>query len=177
MNSDMQLKVQAYLDNELTPGEARRIATLLSTDQVARDLYTELKETKEIVGKNEPAPRLQESRDFYWSKIQRELEKAERVELPAAATTPWWGRLLVPVAGAVALFAILLSVSDPGNVSPPTMTASQSPSDSGLPIHRGEIVSPGMSAITFRSEAEGITVVWVSADASPQRSDLLDWLE
>jgi hypothetical protein len=176
MKSDMQLKVQAYLDNELTPGEARQIAGLLTNDPVARDLYNELKDTKEIVRNNEPVLRLQESRDFYWSKIQRELAKKQR---PArSAPSPWWMRLMAPIAGAVALFAILLSVVGPdrapnsdlakGNPMPPPPSA---------PIHQGEMVSSEMSAITFRSEAEGVTVVWVSSDAPVAAISLLDWFE
>src|SRR5688500_4368881 len=175
MNSEMELKVQAYLDNELTPGEARRIASLLTNDPVARDLYNELKQTKEIVSKNEPVQCLSDSRDFYWSKIQREINRTERVERPAPS--PWWMRLMAPVAGAVALFAILLSVSGPGTGTSPTITASKVQNAPVAPMHQGEIVSSEMSAITFRSEAEGVTVVWVSSDAPSAPADLWDWLE
>ena len=174
MNSEMQLKVQAYLDNELTPGEARQVATLLTNDSFARDLYNELKQTKEIVVQNEPVPRLDESREFYWSRIKGQIEKTER-PAPRAAQ-PWWLRLMAPIAGAIALFAILLSVSGPGT-TPRNTVATSKVTPSVLPMHEGEIVSPEMSAITFRSEAEGVTVVWVSSDAPETTPSLLEWFE
>ena len=43
----------AYLDNELSPSEARQIASLLSTDPDARSMYNELKDTKEVLAGNE----------------------------------------------------------------------------------------------------------------------------
>lgn len=185
MNSDLQLKVQAYLDNELTPGEARQIASLLSTDPLARDLYQELKDTKAIVCQNEPVPALPESRDFYWSKIQREIARASQ-EPARSAPSSWWTRLLAPMAGAVALFAVLLSISGSRPTEGPVTltskplqsaesTVSAAPS---APSHRGEVVAPGMSAITFRSEADGTTVVWISSkQQEPAAPAWVDWLE
>lgn len=177
MNSPMDLKVQAYLDNELTPGEARKVASLLNSDPEARELYRVLKETKAIVRENEPQLRLQESRDFYWSKIQREIDKAER--LPAAASrSPWWIRLMAPLAGAVALFAVLLSVSGPGTGPQTAMSAGpQGAAAQALPMHEGGVVAPDMSAITFRSETEGVTVVWVSSAETTPAPQPFDWLD
>src|SRR6187401_1804220 len=68
---DMHLKVQAYLDNELSPAEARKVGTWISSNPEARDLFNELKETREILMQNEPVLALPESRDFFWSKIER----------------------------------------------------------------------------------------------------------
>ncbi len=158
MKTETQLKVQAYLDNELSPGDARKVAQMLSSDAEARELYGELKETKEILVENEPVLKLQESREFYWSKIQRGIAAAERS--PAAAPAkPWWMRLLVPVAGTVALFALLLSIvdRDPGS----RISVSQTLVVPAAPMHEVE-QSAEVSTITFRSEAEGVTVVWVS---------------
>jgi anti-sigma factor RsiW len=148
MNSETQLKVQAYLDNELSPGEARKIANLLNSDAELRTLLNELKETKQIVSENEPAKQLPEGRDFYWSKIQREISKVE--QLPVRPASPWWMRFMAPVAGAVALFAVLLSIVGP--------------TDKKVALHEGQINAPDMSTITFRSEVEGVTVVWVSSN-------------
>lgn len=181
MNSPKELQVQAYLDNELTPGEARQVASLLNSDPEAREMYRVLKETKAIVRENEPQLRLQESRDFYWSKIQRELERQERA--PAqVAQTPFWIRLMAPLAGAVALCAVLLSISGPGAGPAPAMRASSAVTGAGEavgPMHEGEVVVPDMTAITFRSEREGVTVVWVSSAASLSAPEMepFDWLE
>ena len=117
MNSETQLKIQAYLDDELDAGEARKLASQISTDPLARGLYNELKNTREAVSQNEPVVRLEESRDFYWSKIRRGIEAAERDSKLAQAARPassWWVKFLAPIAGTVALFAAVR----PSDVSP-----------------------------------------------------------
>lgn len=156
MNSEMQLKVQAYLDNELSPADARKVATWITSDPATRNLYNELKETKEIVACNEPEAALSDSREFYWSKIERAIAAGER-EPSRAEARPWWMRLVAPVAGAVAIFAVLLAVVDRGGKP---INPSQSAS-ALAPLHEVE-QSPEVSTITFRSEAEGVTVVWLS---------------
>jgi len=87
MNSDTQLKIQAYLDNELSPGEARKIAATLSSDRDLQELYGELQATKETLRANEPEVKLGDSREFYWSQIQRRIATAERE--PAPRTAAW----------------------------------------------------------------------------------------
>ena len=49
MNFDSQLKLQAYLDGELSPREARRVESWLAEDQQARLLVAELKNTKAAI--------------------------------------------------------------------------------------------------------------------------------
>src|SRR5688572_15058066 len=110
---DMHLKVMAYLDNELSPAEARKVGTWISTDPAARELYNELKETRDILTQNEPALALPEGRDFFWSKIERGIIAAERQPARAEAR-PWWSRFLAPVAGTAALCALLLTLVDRG---------------------------------------------------------------
>ena len=167
MNSDTQLQVQAYLDNELSVGDARKVAALISSDREFQDLYTQLRATKEMLAGNEPEVKLDESRDFYWSKIQRQIQSVERAPAPQAPR-PLWIRLLAPLAGTAALFALLLSVMNP---SSPRIVESNRPTTAALtaavaprPIH-GEIedLAPEVSSVTFRSEEEGVTVVWLSA--------------
>ena len=159
MKTETQLKVQSYLDNELSPGDARKVGQMISSDAEARELYAELKETKEILLENEPVLNLPESREFYWSKIERSIASAERIA-PPAASRPWWMRLVAPLAGAVALFAVLMTMVD-RNASNP-IAISQSLGSAVAPMHEVEQQSTDVSTITFRSEAEGVTVVWVS---------------
>jgi anti-sigma factor RsiW len=157
MNSDTQLKVQAYLDNELSPGEARKIAAILSSDRDAQNLYTHLRATKELLTANEPEVKLDESREFYWSKLQRQLERAERE--PARHSAPLWVRLLAPLAGTAALAILLFSVISPG-----TQIVKRTGDElASRPIH-GDVqdLAPDMSSVTFRSDEQGVTVVWLS---------------
>lgn len=160
MNSDTQLKVQSYLDNELSAGEARQVASLLSSDAQAKELYENLRLTRELIVANEPEVKLEESRDFYWSKIKRQIEQAEREPAPRH-TTPWWIRAMAPLAGTAALFALLISIMNPKTEMTPRST---NQTVSNVPLH-GEVedLVPEMTSVTFRSEQNGVTVVWLSA--------------
>ena len=166
MNSDTQLKVQSYLDNELSPGEARKIAGLLSADLEAQHLYNELRATRKLLtATNEPEVKLAESREFYWSKIQRQIQAVEREPAPEAPR-PLWIRLMAPLAGTVALLALLFSVTNPRVMvdrGEAGRVASSSILSSG-PLH-GEVedLAPNFSSVTFRSEESGVTVVWLSS--------------
>ena len=153
------MQVQAYLDNELSPAEARKVAEVISGNPEARALYDELKDTKQmLVSTGEGPLQLQDPRDFYWSQIRRRIESEER-QPERPKPTAWWMRLMAPVAGAVALFAVLLSLSDGSKITPGNM-ASGTPARQG-PFHEIETQAQ-YSTITFRSESEGMTVVWVN---------------
>src|SRR6478736_2848877 len=102
MNYDGQLKLQAYLDGELPEGEARELAAGLAQDPQAEALLTELRQTRDAMAGSEQVKALPESREFYWSKIQREIK---RVEAPAPQPVRVSGlmmalrRFLVPLTG------------------------------------------------------------------------------
>lgn len=163
LQDDLQWRIQAYLDNELEPREAQQVAQEISQSAEARALYAELQGIRTALREAGEAPRpVPASREFYWSAIQRGIESAERAEADRPAIRPWWVRLMVPLAGAFALFAVLASFLPRGNQS---LTR-------GLPLgpelppnfhDEVESTSPDVSAVTFRSESEGVTVVWVSA--------------
>lgn len=164
MKTETQLQVQAYLDNELSAAQARQVAELISADPGARAVYNELKDTREILASTGEAPlKLREKREFYWSQIERRIDAAgTRDEAPSR--TPWWVRALAPLAGAVALFAVLLSLSDQARRQ--EAAPGESPMGAGTQMtafHQIES-TPEVSTITFRSEREGITVVWVDTD-------------
>jgi anti-sigma factor RsiW len=165
MNSDTQLNIQAYLDNELSPGEARKVAAMLSSDREWQELYGELRATKETLLGNEPELKLADSREFYWSQIQRRIASVEREPAPRTAH-PLWIRLLAPLAGTAALFALLLAVMSQGTrISPPRVGgAIASASEANRPLH-GEVqdLADEISSVTFRSEEQGVTVVWLTA--------------
>jgi anti-sigma factor RsiW len=168
MNTDQQLLIQAYLDNELPAAEARKVASLISTDLEAQELYRELKDTREIVVANEMPLRLQEPRDFYWSQIQRRIGAEESRAPRSKPVLSWWQRLVVPFAGAAALVALVATMlqKDAGKIAavnagktsgPPRAVAETQPA---LNLENS---ADDMSTITFRSETEGVTVVWISA--------------
>lgn len=150
------LKLQAHLDGELPPDEAREVVALLQRDAEARALFDELKSTRRLLAAHEPEIQLPESREFYWSKIRRELERVER-EPNARPRRAWgllqWIRLALP-AGVVLVFAAVMlhrSAFSPGPGSP-------------LFAVGDEIETPleELNSFTFRSESARMTVVWVS---------------
>ena len=119
----------------------RRSRTGWRRDGEARLLVAELQNTGAALAGHEEGLRLPESREFFWSKISREIERQERTAaVPArkAAERPWLLRLLVP-AGAIAA-AVLLAVWHAGQspAAMPPMTAEM------------ELASDDMGAYTFR---------------------------
>ena len=78
MNEEQQLKLQAFLDGELPEREAREILAWTQRDGAAAALLAELKNTRQALVKSEPHLSVPESRDFFWSKIEREIQRAAR---------------------------------------------------------------------------------------------------
>ncbi|MEK7686740.1 MAG: hypothetical protein AAB466_15095 [Verrucomicrobiota bacterium] len=154
MNVEAQLKLQAYLDNELSSEEARQVAALLAQDQEACALYEGLKTVKELLAGNEVEFKVPETREFYWSRIEREINRltqAEAVEPSGGLGTSWWLRWLAPLAGAAVLVALLFSAGKMNSFWPGSLASLQ------------EIETPlaETSAISFHAQEVGITVVWV----------------
>src|SRR5882757_4515453 len=149
MDFDVQLKLQAYLDGELPDAEAREVAKLLAQDQEATLLLGELRNTRQAMKGFDAGVRLPESREFYWSKIEREIERLDRPQT-AKQKTPFIFRLqrfLVPLSGAVALTVLLgVALLNGG---------------SATALGETELANEDMGAITFRSDSEGITTVWL----------------
>jgi anti-sigma factor RsiW len=153
MNRDFQLKLQAYLDGELPPQETEKVIHSLRTDPEALALHEELKLTKSLLQGNELEIKLGESREFYWSKISREIGRDHQRK----ASGPWqrlfsW-RWLVP-AGGLALLAILAALSVKSN----SLSLQKLASAQEIETHLED-----MSLISFRSESEGMSVVWVNS--------------
>lgn len=149
MKTEEQLKLQAYLDNEVSSSEARQIASWIEKDAEARALYEELRATKSLLSVENEAPvACPESRDFYWSKIAQGIERAEREPVREVAARPWWIKLLAPVAGAAALaLFVFTSIS----MNPTSRLAS------GAQIEHSETDG----SITFYSPEQKLTVVWI----------------
>ncbi len=75
MNHDLELKLQAWLDGELTAAEARSIGREIAADADASRLVTELQAIKSTLAGNELPMPLPESREFFWSKIERQIQR------------------------------------------------------------------------------------------------------
>lgn len=164
MTEEQQLKVQAFLDGELPESDSREVAAWLARDGDASALLGELKNTRNALKEFEPGTagvppvlgvKLPESREFYWSKIKREIERTAPEAAPAekASLFTWFRRALMPLGTVAALAVVALvaihSFSGSQHVIP--MTAS--------------VMAGNSSAFTYRDDAQNMTVVWLSYPA------------
>jgi anti-sigma factor RsiW len=164
MNQEQQLKLQAFLDGELPEREAREILSWTQRDSAAAGLLAELRNTRAAMAQAEPHLSLPESREFFWSKIEREIQRLE----PAAATTPEVSifaslrRWLLPAVAVGALFVAGLIAHF--NVP---KAAVEAVADADTPTV--ETTLANSNATTYRDASDGTTLVWFSAsvDASP----------
>lgn len=151
---EKELKLQALIDGELPPDEAKQANDWLARDADAQALFNELKSTKAALAGNEPELKLPEAPEFYWSKISRQIETEaralEREESTSASFS--WRRWLMPLAATVSL-ALILIVTLKLSLGSRLRLAT---ADAFEPPHEDS------SIISFRSESEGISVVWVA---------------
>jgi hypothetical protein len=150
MDYDAQLKVQTYLDGELPPPEAREVANFLARDKEAVALLAELRNTRQALVGTEIGVTLPESREFFWSKIQRDIlsqEKGQPAKRPVSFFTGW-RRFLIPLGAVSALcLAVLMTLSGGSGVSLVETAVADS------------------NAFTYHDFSTGTTLVWFSYPA------------
>lgn len=162
MKTELQLKLQAYLDGELAGREARQVAAWLKEDREAQGLRDELRQTQSLLQGNEPEINVPESREFYWSRIEREIlrtEQAAERAASAASLRPWWRRYWAPLCGASAVAALMILTVNPLMLTPPGAEEFDNPLEEA-------------STVTFRSEKEKTTVVWLVNQNEDATDDL-----
>ena len=155
MDYEAQLKLQAFLDGELAEGKAREVSEWVARDREAAALVEELRNTRKALAGFEAATLLPESREFFWSKVQREIQRLE-TPAPEPAPTPvlaLWRRLLVP-AFALAL-VVVAGVVLTRPVGPVGRTTAASI----------ETALADAGAFTYHDYSAGTTLVWVSYPA------------
>ncbi|MBI3414989.1 MAG: hypothetical protein HY043_06650 [Verrucomicrobia bacterium] len=151
---DKEFKLQALLDGELSPDEARQVTEWLAGDAAAKALFAELKATKAAIAGNEQEIRLSESREFYWSKIARQIEREDAVAVGDPRKTPFaWMRWFAPLAGTATLVIVLALAL---RLRPGLRSGGLASADAFEPPHEDS------SIISFHSDSEGISVVWVA---------------
>jgi anti-sigma factor RsiW len=145
------IKLQAHLDGELTGREAQEVSALIENDAEARALFAELQQTRSLLSANEPEFRLPESREFFWSKIEREISREEMA--PAAPSTPAWllffRRHLTAIGGTAVAAALVMFLAVQTNLTGELFEEIDNPLDD-------------TSSFSFRSESQQMTLVWIS---------------
>jgi anti-sigma factor RsiW len=153
MTEEQQLKLQAFLDGELPEKDTREVAAWLARDADATALLGELRNTRKALADFEPALKVPASREFYWSKIQREIERSAPAAAPVKSTSLFtlFRRVLMPL-GAVAVLALggIITIHQFAG-GPRAIQVNALLGDAG--------------AFTYRDESQGMTVVWLSYPA------------
>jgi anti-sigma factor RsiW len=163
MTHEQQLKLQAFLDGELPENEAREILSWTQRDGAAAALLAELKNTRQAMSKASPHLSVPESREFFWSKIEREIQRLEpAAAAPCVSLFAALRRWLLP---AVAVSALVIAGLVPHFNVP--KSAVEAAADADTPTV--ETTLANSDATTYRDASEGTTLVWFSsaADDSP----------
>lgn len=167
MNGDLQLRVQAWLDNELSGEQAREVERLVASDADAAALAAELRLTRGFLLGNEAVRETPASRDFYWSGIRRGIERGEVAGLRHSNGASWWAalrRFMVPASGmALVMLLAALSVRFFGPASL---------EDAALQMVEVENLSEEMGSISYRSQSDNMFVVYLySKEQAPVEED------
>jgi anti-sigma factor RsiW len=160
MTEEQQLKLQAFLDGELPEKEARDVASWLARDAEATDLLGELRNTRKALKDFEPELKLPETREFYWSKIQRDIQRLEPVKSRARSFSFFTllRRVLAPIGAVVVL--VIAGV----------FAVQQFSGQSAAPVHVSAMLAD-VGAFTYRDQAQGMTVIWLSYPAEKKIAD------
>ena len=153
MTNDRQIKLQAFLDGELPESEAREMAAWIGRDPEAAGLLAELRHTRRAVAGFDDERKLPETREFFWSKIEREIDRLESNSPAEAAKSGWWHRFLVPL-GAVAGLALVVMVAG--------LRFGLFPSG---PVPETETATADAGTFTYHDYQNGTTLVWLSYPA------------
>lgn len=168
--NEIQLKVQAFVDGELTGRKAEALQQRINDDAKLQHLHAKLTQMRGLIADSELPRPLPESRDFYWNKIAETIEHEKRAGERAAPHTPasrWLLRWLAPVAGVSAL-VLLLTLQQP--TSP----------DLGITLnsdHELEMSDDEIDVMTYNSDDDSMSIVWLDYSMDIQRDYMELWLD
>jgi len=170
MKQDLQFKLQAYLDGELSSSEAKTVAALVAQDVETRALLAELTNTRNALAGFEAEIKLPETREFYWSKIARDIQRQEK-RVPAgspASILTLLRRFMVPSGIMVALLMGMLVIKQ------------QLGMERRFGVAETDTAQVDAGPFTFRDFASGTTLVWLSYPAENEfaengSADTINW--
>jgi anti-sigma factor RsiW len=153
MEQDWQLKVQSFVDGQLDEVEMREVAALVARNPEVAALVQEFKHTRQALAGYEELQPVPETREFYWSKIERQIAREPRTEAVRESPSPLaiLLRWLLPVGGAVALAVAGFFLAD---------------GHGGRPSTQWQAGFAGVNALTYYDHEEGMTVMWLTYPAA-----------
>ena len=159
--NEIQLKVQALVDGELTGREAEALQQRINDDAKLQHLHATLTQMRGLIADSELPRPLPESMDFYWNKIAETIEHEKPAGERAAPPTPasrWLLRWLTPLVG-VSAVVLLLTLQQP--------TAP----DLGIMLsgdHELELSSDEIDVMTYNSDDDSISICLLYTSPSPR---------
>lgn len=154
------IQIQALVDGELDAAAASAYEKRIEGDPDALAMRQSLRSLRETLRHNEPCHRMPVSPDFYWSGIERRIREAAQPtvhahELPdGSASIQFLIRRWLPIFGTLGLVLALSAILWLPYRSDRYAVLGTN--------HDIENTSDEVSTMSFRSESEGITVVWVA---------------
>ena len=168
--NEIELKVQALVDGELTGREAEALQQRINDDAKLQQLHARLTKMRGLIADSELPRPLPESGDFYWNKIAETIEHekcaGERPSPPTPASR-WLLRWLSPLVGVSAL-VLLFTLQQP--------TAP----DLGITLisdHELEMSDDEIDVMTYNSDDDSMSIVWLDYSMDIQRDYMELWLD
>ena len=168
--NEIELKIQALVDGELTGREAEELRARIETDAALRELRERLTAVRGLMAGAELPRTLPESGDFHWSQIaqgiEREEREAKRLAKPASGANGWlrWG---MPLAG-VACLVLVLSLQQ---TTMPDLNILLSGD------HELEFTADEIDVMTFNTGDDAMSIVWLDYSIDLQQDSLQLWLD
>ena len=167
--NEIELKIQALVDGELTEFEAGKLRDRIKNDVRLQVLHERLMQMKDLISKHEMPRVLPESSDFYWAKIAQEIEVRGSTTQSAAhfLGMKWVFRRLAPLLG-IASVALLITLQGP-NLP-----------DLGIVLdhnHELELLTDEIDVMTFNSADDSMSVVWIDYSMDIQKDYMELWLD
>ncbi len=168
--NEIELKVQALVDGELTGREAETLQQRINDDAKLQQLHARLTQMRGLIADSELPRPLPESGDFYWNKIAETIEREESAGERAAPHTPasrWLLRWLTPLVG-VSAVVLLLTLQQP--------TAP----DLGIMLsgdHELELSSDEIDVMTYNTDDDSMSIVWLDYSMDIQKDYMELWLD
>jgi hypothetical protein len=167
--NEIELKVQALVDGELTGREAEELRARMETDAGLRELHERLTAMRELMAGAELPRTLPESGDFHCQILkaaEHEEQEAKRLAKPAASAN-WWLRWVMPLAGMVCL-VLVLSLQQTTMPDLDILLGSD---------HELELSADEIDVMTFNTGDDAISIVWLDYSIDLQQDSFQLWLD
>ena len=168
--NEIQLKIQALVDGELTGREAEELLGRLETDAGLKEIYKRLTAVRELMAGAELPRTLPESGDFHWSQISKAIEFDERqanhMARPASGAN-WLLRWVFPIAG-IACLMLLLTLQQTENLNLGISLGSN---------HELELSIDDLDVMTFNTGDDDMSVVWLDYSIDLKQDEIDLWLD